>query len=279
MKAPLLALTAVVATSLIGASAAAAAPTVDSVEVARVSAKRVVVSIDTVRGSSTVEPRVMVRIGRRAARLHTIDWEAASAADDLVLSVGRVRARTAVGDTVTVRIRVCDIDCVVTQQTVVVVADDTADDAKDDHGKDYAPLPAGAVTADQAATIAIAANTGSTLLRTERTGAPGAVWEVKLRGADGSTIEVLIAADGTIVRQKTESADDDHDAAPLPAGAVTAEQASALALLAVPGVVREVERTDDAGAVWKVKIAAADGTRNRVYVAADGTIVRTVTDR
>ena len=279
MKAPLLALTAVVATSLIGASAAAAAPTVDSVEVARVSAKRVVVSIDTVRGSSTVEPRVMVRIGRRAARLHTIDWEAASAADDLVLSVGRVRARTAVGDTVTVRIRVCDIDCAVTQQTVVVVADDTADDAKDDHGKDYAPLPAGAVTADQAATIAIAANTGSTLLRTERTGAPGAVWEVKLRGADGSTIEVLIAADGTIVRQKTESADDDHHAAPLPAGAVTAEQASALALIAVPGVVREVERTDDAGAVWKVKIAAADGTRNRVYVAADGTIVRTVTDR
>ena len=279
MKIPLLALSAIVATGLVGASSAAAAPTVDSVEVALVSAKRVIVSVDTVRGSSTVEPRVMVRIGRRATRLHTIDWESASAADDLVLSTGRLSARTSVGDTVMVRVRVCDIDCSVTRQTVVVVADDTADAGKDDHGKDHQPLPVGAVTAEQAAAIALAAVASSTLVRTERTGAPGAIWEVKLRGADGSTIEVLIAADGTIVRQKTESADDEDHAAPLPVGTVTAEQASALALAAVPGIVREVERTDDAGAVWKVKIAAADGTRHRVYIAADGAIVRNVTDR
>ena len=289
----ILALGAITVTGLIGAATASAAPDISSVDVSTAGAKRVEVSVETVRGTSTVEPRVSVRIGRRAARLDSSDWDPATGAAELVLSTGLVRARVAVGDTVNVRVRVCDTDCATQRFSVKVVAGDPAEYPQGASGNGQgqssgsshapAPLPAGAITADQASAIALAAVAGTTLVRTERAHDAGAVWEVKLLGADGSRTEVLIAADGTIVRQKTEApegADSNHAApAPLPAGAVTAEQASANALVAVPGTVREIERTTDAGAVWKVKVAAADGTRHRVYVAADGSITRDVTDR
>lgn len=268
---------AVAAASLLAAGTASAAVDVSSVEVSTVGKRKVEVSVETVRGTSAVEPRVTVRIARRAGRLTTEDWDASGAPTDLVLSSGYVRSRAAVGSTVTVRVRVCDTDCATTSHTVTIVAGDSAEHGTGS-GQAVAPLPAGAISSAQASAIALGANPGSTVTKVERGYEANAAWEVKLLLASGARAEVLIAADGSIIAQEVESGDD-HGAsrgerAPLPAGAVTAEQASAAALAAVPGTVREVERTSDAGAVWKVKVSASDGTRHCVLVAADGAIVR-----
>lgn len=279
-KSRMLVIGAVAATSLMAAATASAAADVSSVEVATAGKKKVEVSVETVRGTSSVEPRVTVRIGRRGRHLETADWDPSGAPTDLVLSSGYVRSRAAVGDVVTVRVRVCDTDCVTTTFTQTVIAGDPAEYGSDSSSGEHtlAPLPAGAVTAQQAAAAAVAANPGSTATSTERAHEATAAWEVKLLLANGTRAEVLVAADGSIISQEADASrpkGDDHDAiAPLPAGAITADQAAAAALAVVPGTVREVERTSDAGAVWKVKVTAADGTRHCVLVAADGAIVR-----
>lgn len=274
-KPRMLVIGAVAATSLMAAATASAAADVSSVTVETAGKRKVEVVVETVHGTGAIAPTVTVRIGRRHGHLETTGWDPSGAATELVKSSGYVRSRATAGDIVTVRVRVCDSDCTTTEFIETVVAGDPAEYGGS--GAVVAPLPAGAVTAEQAAAIALAAVPGSTVRETERTDDAGAVWEVKLRGADGTCTKVLIAADGAIVRRTTSAArpgGDDHAAiAPLPAGAVTAEQASTAALAAVPGTVREVERTDDAGAVWKVKVNAADGTRHCVLVAADGTIV------
>ena len=274
MKNPrMLVVGAVAAASLMAAASASAAADVSSVTVEQAGKRKLEVVVETVHGAGAVAPTVAVQVGRRHKRLKTT-WDPAASPTALVESSGYLRSRAAVGDTVTVSVRVCDADCTTTTYTKTVIAGDPAEYG---NAATASPLPAGAVTAAQASAIALAVVPGSTLKETERTDDAGAVWEVKLRGTDGACIEVLITADGTIMRQSTRPArtEDHHEAiAPLPAGAVTAEQASAAAVAAVPGTVREVERTDDAGAVWKVKVNATDGSRHCVLVAADGTIVR-----
>jgi uncharacterized membrane protein YkoI len=273
-KPRMLVIGAVAATSLMAAATASAAADVSSVEVSTAGKRKVEVSVETLRGTGTVAPRVTVRIARRGAQLKTEDWDPSAGPSELVLSSGYVRSRAAAGATVTVRVRVCDVDCTTTTHTETVLAGDPSEYGSSSSEHVTTPLPAGAVTSAQASAAAVAANPGGTATKVERAHAANAAWEVKLLLASGARAEVLVAADGTIIAQKAEGGGDRGAIAPLPAGAVTAEQASAAALVAVPGTVREVERTDDAGAVWKVKVNATDGTRHCVLVAADGTIVR-----
>ena len=276
-----IALGAIAVAGLIGASSASAAVDIDSVEVAAVSAKRAEVTVTTLRGTGAVEPRVTVRLGRRVARLDTVDWDASLPAGEVVTSEDLIRSRAAVGDAVAVRIRICDTECVTTTRTVTVVQGDASyASGSSEHGGSYSstPLPAGAVTSDQAAAAALAAVPGAKVVEVERTDHDGAVWEVKLQKADGSRVKALIAADGAVVAVRACPSGGDAarpQPAPLPAGAVTAEQASAAALTAIGGgTVLEVKRSRDAAAVWKVEARTTAGVKHEVLIAADGSVVR-----
>ena len=103
-----------------------------------------------------------------------------------------------------------------------------------------------------------------------------------VRAAVGSTITVRVRACdddcATTSHSVTVAADDTGDGtnpgAPLPPGSIDAGGASAAALAFVGdgSSVLEVERADEYGAAWEVKVLRADGARVKVYVNADGSI-------
>lgn len=83
--------------------------------------------------------------------------------------------------------------------------DDSPKGGRDDHPP--TPLPPGAITADQAVTIALASvGDGSTLIEVRRENDHGALWKVKVHRADGAEVRVYIKADGTVL---TSHVDDD----------------------------------------------------------------------
>ena len=104
----------------------------------------------------------------------------------------------------------------------------------------------------------------------------------KVRSAVGSTVRVRVRACDddcvTTVHSVTVTADDNGGSTdpttPLPPGAIDAGGASAAALAFVGdgSSVLEVERADEYGAAWEVKVLRADGARVKVYVNADGSI-------
>ena len=272
--------TAVVAASLIAVPTAAAGVDIDSVEVAAVSAKRAEVTVTTLRGTGSVEPRVSVRIGRRAARLETVDWDAALPASEQVTSEGLIRARVAVGDAVSVRIRVCDTTCTTETRSVTVVKGDSSyGDGRPDSPSPI-PLPPGAITSDQAVAAALAAVPGATLVEVERDDHDGAVWEVKLQKGDGSRVKVLIAADGSVIAVRPSGDGGQRpQPAPLPDGAITADQAAQAALKAIGGgTVLEVKRAHEGTAVWKVEARTTAGVKHELLIAADGSVIRDEAD-
>lgn len=274
---------AVVAVSgLAGASIATAAPAVQSVDVERISDRRVEVTVETLRGTGAVEPRISVRVGKRVARLRDSDWDAAMGADEAVLSSGTLRLRAKAGAALTVRVRVCDDTCASVTRDVVVVPADPADDAPITvPGGPGAPADGVAgITADKAVAIALARVPGGTLIGYERASRPAAGWEVKVAGGDGIRREIVVGPDGAIVREEIEDqrGDGPRPVAPLPIDAVTAERAAEIAVAHVGGgVAMEVKRSRLTGAVWHVEVAQA-GVEHEVDVAADGSIVRSVID-
>ena len=104
----------------------------------------------------------------------------------------------------------------------------------------------------------------------------------KVRSAVGSTIRVRVRACDddctTTVHSVSVAADDNGGSTdpttPLPPGSVDAGGASAaaLAFVGAGSSVLEVERADEYGAAWEVKVLRADGARVKVYVNADGSI-------
>lgn len=108
-----------------------------------------------------------------------------------------------------------------------------------------------------------------------------------VRARVGSTLSVRVRACDTTctttMHSVTLAADDGAGPfAPLPpgsvtaAGAVTADQASAIAIARVGAgsTVLEIERHHARGVAWEVKVQRSDGARFEVKVAADGTVVR-----
>jgi uncharacterized membrane protein YkoI len=129
------------------------------------------------------------------------------------------------------------------------------------------------VLAADAAAAALAAVSGAVVeigTGTEN-GAP--VWEVLVRTDDGSGVEVYVdQASGAIVKQEPEELPDEARTA---APAVTAADAIATALAAVPGDVRDVDLGTESGTVvWEVEVAHGGGA-TEVYVdATTGEIVK-----
>ncbi len=81
----------------------------------------------------------------------------------------------------------------------------------------------------------------------------------------------------TVVRSTPTTKRSIRDGAlpPLPAGAVDAAKAIAIALATVGdgSTLIEVKRAGEMGAVWKVTVLRADGARVKVYVASNGDVL------
>jgi hypothetical protein len=102
----------------------------------------------------------------------------------------------------------------------------------------------------------------------------------RVRSTVGSTLTIRVRACDTTCATTThtvtvaDDGDGTNPAAPLPPGSVDANGAGAAALTHVGAGSRliEVERADEHGAAWEVKVLRADGARVKVYVNADGSI-------
>ncbi len=105
----------------------------------------------------------------------------------------------------------------------------------------------------------------------------GAAWEVEITRLDGSEVDVLVAADGAIVKQveKFGTAPAMAGAGTAPAsGVVSQENAEQAALDAVgEGQVTWVGREDERGAAWEVEITRPDGSEIDVLIAPDGSVI------
>lgn len=266
------------------AGGALAGPEISAVEVTKTGKSTIEVDVATLRGTSTVQPRITVTAKRRIARAKVTDWDAGLQPDDVVQSTARLKkVRAAVGSTVTVRVRACDDTCATTTHSVTVAADDNSD------GTDpSAPLAPGAIDAAGATAVALQfAGTGSSLIGVERADEYGAAWEVKVLRADGARVKVYVNADGSVASSRVEAPEakderrDDRPApAPLPDGSVTSEKAAQIAVDAVgPGsTVLKVERKYRENIAWEVKVLRTDGQRFEVKIAADGAVVRVEQD-
>lgn len=105
----------------------------------------------------------------------------------------------------------------------------------------------------------------------------GAAWEVEVTRPDGSEVDVLVAADGSIVKQVDKFGSGPALEGPGPessGGVVSQEEAEQAALDAVgEGEVTYVSREDERGAVWEIEITRPDGSEIDVLIAADGSVV------
>lgn len=105
----------------------------------------------------------------------------------------------------------------------------------------------------------------------------GAAWEVEITRPDGSEVDVLVAADGRVVKKIEKYGQGPVLEGPgtTPStGAVTREQAEQAALDAVgEGRVTWSGPEDDRGAAWEIEITRPDGSEVDVLVAPDGGII------
>jgi uncharacterized membrane protein YkoI len=105
----------------------------------------------------------------------------------------------------------------------------------------------------------------------------GAAWEIEVTRPDGTEVDVLVAADGSIVGQIDKLGEDDVVDPGPPEGAsdpVTRGQAEAAALAAVgEGRVTWSGREDERGAMWEIEVTRPDGTEIDVLIDAQGRVV------
>lgn len=106
----------------------------------------------------------------------------------------------------------------------------------------------------------------------------GAAWEVEVTRPDGSEVDVLVAADGTIVKQVEKhgrGAAQSGGGTPPSSGTVISQaEAEQAALAAVgEGRVTWVGREDERGAAWEVEITRPNGGEIDVLVGPDGSII------
>ena len=288
---------AIALASMAAAGGAFAAPAITGVEVTKTGTTTLEVDVETERGDGTARPRILVssplvRVNRARAPKRTLmrararverdDWSDASAPDDLIVATAVMkRVRQPTGKKIRLRIRACDNDGCITRNRWVTVLDEDdaagegASTGTDDAAVAAAPLPPGSITADGAIKVALEAiGPLSTLIKIERADEYGAAWEVKVRRADGAHVKVYVAADGTVARIRVDDDDDDHDAPP-PPGGIGPDEAVAIALAHVGAgsTLVEIEREDDDGVAWEVKVRSAAGVIWEVELAPNGTVV------
>jgi uncharacterized membrane protein YkoI len=165
------------------------------------------------------------------------------------------------------------------------------------------PAPGAGISSQEAEQIALAAIGEGRVTWITPEDDQGAAWEVEVTRPDGSEVDVLVAADGTVVGQiervlpqtggsqggVTGGSDganaggsggadvggsDGVQVAPAPGTVVSAEEAAAAALAAIgEGTVTWIGPEDDRGAAWEVEITLPNGREIDVLVRADGTVI------
>jgi len=147
--------------------------------------------------------------------------------------------------------------------------DDKDEDKDEDKDTGLTTVPT-AITMQRASEIALTAVPGGTIIEVSSDKDRGRViWEVLIRRADGTGVEVYIdATTGEILKQKTVKVP--ASAAPDPATAITMQRASEIALTAVlGGTIIEVSSGRERGrATWEVLIRKANGSGVEIYVDA-----------
>ena len=148
---------------------------------------------------------------------------------------------------------------------------------------------AGTISQQQAAAAALAAVGTGTVTWIGPEDDRGAAWEVEVTRPNGTEVDVLVAANGTIIAMidKPGEASRPGNGTPPPpapapgpppppaaAGTISQQQAAAAALAAVgTGTVTWIGPEDDRGAAWEVEVTRPNGTEVDVLVAANGTII------
>lgn len=103
----------------------------------------------------------------------------------------------------------------------------------------------------------------------------GAAWEVEVTRSDGSEVDVLVAADGSIVKE-VDRYTGTADAGTAPSsGQVTLQDAERIAVEAVgEGQVAWSGPEDDRGAAFEIEVTRRDGSEVDVLIDANGNVVR-----
>lgn len=162
------------------------------------------------------------------------------------------------------------------QSEATAAAQPTGDATQADF-ENEADGPAGPVTQLQAEQAALAAVGEGQVTWSGPEDDRGAAWEVEVTRPDGSELDVLVAADGSIVKQIdrfTGRADDGAEAASAD-GTVTLQEAERIAVAAVgEGRVTWSGREDDRGAAYEIEVTRDDGTEVDVLIDAAGNVVQ-----
>lgn len=136
----------------------------------------------------------------------------------------------------------------------------------------------GAVTREQAEQAALEAVGSGQVTWSGPEDDRGAAWEVEVTRPDGSEVDVLVAADGTIIKQVEKAGSGPALSGPgtVPAGGVVSREEAAQAALdhIGEGRVTWISREDERGAAWEVEITRPNGREVDVLVAADGSIIQ-----
>lgn len=135
----------------------------------------------------------------------------------------------------------------------------------------------GQVTREQAERAALAAIGEGRVTWVGAEDDRGAAWEVEITRPDGSEVDVLVAADGSIVaavEPVASSRDDNAGTTDSPGDRVTRQEAERLAVEAVGGGdVTWSGPEDDRGAAWEIEVTRPDGSEVDVLIDADGNVV------
>ena len=106
----------------------------------------------------------------------------------------------------------------------------------------------------------------------------GAAWEVEITRPDGSEVDVLVAADGTVIKQVEKFGRGPALSGPgtTPYGGIVSQEAAAQAALDAvgEGTVTWIGQEDERGAAWEVEITRPGGREVDVLVALDGSIIQ-----
>ena len=135
----------------------------------------------------------------------------------------------------------------------------------------------GQATREQAEQAALAAVGAGQVTWSGREDDRGAAWEVEVTRPDGSEVDVLVAADGSIVKQVerfTGSPESTAGSAGSSGGEVSREEAGRIAVESVGGgQVTWSGREDDRGATWEIEVTRPDGSEVDVLIDAAGNVV------
>lgn len=158
--------------------------------------------------------------------------------------------------------------------------DDGDDDATSDASTDTQAEQDGAsgtVTIEEAEAAAVEEVGEGTVTWSGPEDDRGAAWEIEVTRPDGSEVDVLVAADGSIVKtvEKYGEGPPIEGGGDVPSGgAVSLEEAEQAALDAIgEGTVTWSGPEDDRGAAWEIEITRPDGSEVDVLIAPDGSVV------